>query len=160
MNLIFEHDDAQLWYDSRHRILKAIWFNDVSLEAFKGLVTEGVKIMEAVDSAHIMFDRRHLDGFSVEARIWLKHDFMNRGGDGRRLIKKIRKIAAIQTPSAMGQIAVSVFSKILLFFNPKLLYNLYSNDKEAYAWLKNIPSMNVLPTVVQKGNAFSRFFGF
>lgn len=144
MELVFEHDDAQLWYDTEYRILKAIWFDEVSEEAFKGLVLTGASILDKIDSVHIVFDRRKLDNFSAEARVWFKYDFMRKGGDGRRLIKRVRKMAAIKGSSIIGHIASTIIAKILLIFNPQLNYKIFDDDRAAEGWVRSLPKLTSL----------------
>lgn len=139
MELIYDHKDAKLWYDSDNAILKAKWYGQVGVEGFKGLVLMGAEIMEQVNHAHFIFDRRQFENFSPESRIWLKYDFMNKGGDGRRLIRKVKKMAAIKSSSMIGQIAAKVFSKILLFFNPHIEYRTFANEVEAECWIRGLP---------------------
>ena len=138
MKLVYEHENAQLWYDPNHKILKAIWFGEVGFEAFANLLTRGAQVLNASDYGHIIFDRRELNNFSAEARIWFKQEFMKKGGDGRRLIKKVRKIAAVKGTGTIGQLASAVFGKILLIFNPKLKYRVFENNDVADLWVKRI----------------------
>lgn len=141
MELVFEHDQAQLWYDSEFRILKAIWFGEVSEEAFSGLVLKGAEILDKLDAAHIIFDRRKLDVFSAEARVWFKYDFMRKDGEGRKLIKRVRKMAAIKGASVIGHITSTVAAKLLLLFNPKLDYKVFNNDRIAEGWVMALPKL-------------------
>lgn len=152
-----------MWFDSEYNIFKVKWIGVVSYNTFRGLILCGRDILEHLEYAHFLFDRRELDSFSAEARVWLKYDFMKRGGDGRRLIKRIRRIAAIKSPSIIGQIAASVFSKIFVFFNPKLTYRTFSDDISAECWVKGIPLLEDMalqaPRSERKGNFLTRLFG-
>lgn len=159
MKLIYEHKEALLWYDEESRIIKAEWIGVVDLEAFCTVLLNGGSILNKIDNAYLILDRRRFENFTPEARIWLKKDFMNRGGSGRKLIRRVRKIAAIRSSNPLGQVTVTTMAKLLLFFNPHLDYKTFDEEKEADAWLRaNIYSRNMMNSST-KQSWFDRFLG-
>lgn len=162
MKLVFETSEAKMWFDAEHKIFKVQWFGVVNYDSFRGLILCGRDILEKLEYAHFLFDRRQLDSFSADARVWLKYDFMKKGGDGRRLIKRIRRIAAVKSSSVIAQIAAQVFSKIFMFFNPSLRYRTFSDELSAECWVKGIPLLQDMAAqttkVERKGNFLTRLF--
>lgn len=162
MKLIFEHKEAKLWYDSEFRILKAVWYGEVSLDAFQSLVLKGSEVLRSIEAVHLIFDRSKLDNFTAEARVWFKHDFMSKEGEGRKLIKKVRKLAAVKGASILGQITSSMVGKVLLLFNPRLNYKIFEDERNAEGWTKSLPLLSkesiINQNITQKRGLFRFLF--
>ena len=159
MKLIYEHKEAMLWYDEESRIIKVEWIGTVDLEAFCAVLLNGGSILNKTDNAYLLLDRRRFVNFTPEARIWFKKDFMNRGGSGRRLIRRVRKIAAIKSSNPLGQVTVSMMAKLLLFFNPYLDYKTFDEEKEANDWVSTIINSRKVMMPSNKLGWFDRLLG-
>lgn len=137
MRILYEADDAVLKYDDEKRIFKFIWNGVVSHDTLKPLVLTACRITENIDRADIIFDRRKLESYSPDARIWLKHDFMK--NDGKRLMKKIHKIAAINSSSSFAQVVSTVLVGALKFYNKDIKYKIFEDDDRAMRWISGQP---------------------
>lgn len=153
METLFEADDAVLKYDHQRRVFKFIWNGEVSFQTLKPLVEKACEITESVENASIIFDRRKLISYAPDARIWLKHSFMK--SEGKRLMMKIKKIAALNSKSPFAQVISKVLVGALKFYNRKIQYKVFESEEEATNWIYANP---VSMQAANKGKSWFSIF--
>lgn len=152
MRTVFEAPDAKFEVDEIHSIFSFTWKGTVSEESVKKIMTLASKAGVLLEEVHWFLDRRKLDGYSPEARIWLKNDFMNEVG--KDLISKTDRIAAVNSHSPMSQVSSNVLIDALKRLNDKIEYQEFDMPLPGLNWLQNIIEE---PAPVKKKKR--RFFG-
>ena len=135
MRVLYESENATLKYDENNQLFKFIWNGVISLETLKRVVMETAHIVEKVDSASLFFDRRELESYSPEAKDWIKNDFMKK--DGKRLMKKIDKIAAVSSKSVFAQLVSTLLVGVLRLYNRSIKYKVFESENAASEWILN-----------------------
>lgn len=134
METIYESSQVLFQYDEEFKILKAKWTGQVTTEEFKHVIMTGARIIHNTEGfTSIILDRSELDEFSTESRVWLKQDFMR--NDGRVLIKKVKKLAAIKPSTTFATVMTTVFSAIFQIANPNMEYKVFEKPDEAAEWI-------------------------
>lgn len=134
MKTLFQAEDAAVYFDENQNIFKFVWNGVVSYKSLKPLVLRVRDQCEKIDHGYFIFDRRNLKSYAADARVWLRHDFFKT--DGKRLIQKIDKMAAIDSSSALQQVVSGlIVNKIFKFYNPNIQYKFFAREEEATQWL-------------------------
>ena len=119
MRILFEADDAILQFDEQNNIYQFGWKGTVGYVSASQTLSLAAELSKDLEKVHWLVDRRNLDGYSPEARIWIKDDFVNKVG--KDLIMKIDKIAVMESESPIANLSSSVLSKAILEVNPETI---------------------------------------
>ncbi|MFY0624743.1 MAG: hypothetical protein JXR07_00495 [Reichenbachiella sp.] len=151
MRTVFEAPDATFEVDEIHSIFSFSWNGIVSEKSVKRVMTLASKSSAILEDVHWFIDRRNLEGYSPEARIWLKNEFVNEVG--KELISKTDRIAAVNSDSPMSKLSSNVLIDALKKINSDIDYQEFDIPKPALNWLQNIIE-DVKPSKKKR-----RFFG-
>ena len=152
MQKAFSAPDANFEIDLENSLFTFAWKGTVSEKSVKRILTLASNASSDMKSCHWLIDRRELDGYSPEARIWIKNNFMK--ATGTDLISKTDKIAAINSESAMAQVSSNVLIDALQKLNPKIGYKEFDMPAPAINWLSG--KSDPLPEVKKKRGLFGR----
>jgi hypothetical protein len=133
MRILFEADDAILQFDEQNNIYQFGWKGTVGYVSASQTLSLAAELSKDLEKVHWLVDRRNLDGYSPEARIWIKDDFVNKVG--KDLIMKIDKIAVMESESPIANLSSSVLSKAILEVNPKIEAKVFDYTQPASNWL-------------------------
>lgn len=133
MKVLFEADDATLKFDEHNSIFTFVWNGTISLNTLKSVVLETARHVDKMESASLFFDRRKLESYAPEAKSWIKNDFMKK--DGKILIKKIDKIAAVNSKSTFAQLLSTLLVGVLRLYNRNIDYKVFDEPSPALDWL-------------------------
>ncbi|MGL1888788.1 MAG: hypothetical protein OCD76_19915 [Reichenbachiella sp.] len=137
MKRIFEADDAIFDFDEDSATLSFTWKGIVSESTAKTVLTRAIKAAYLLENIHWLIDRRQLEAYAPEARIWIKNDFVN--GKGKELIQKTDKMAAVLAHDPMAQVSSKVMINLLREQNPKIEYKEFDVVAPASNWLIGLP---------------------
>lgn len=153
MATLFESADAVFQYDEKHSTFQFGWKGIVGLSSMRKAMLMASDIAEGLDRVHWLVDRRALEGYSPECRIWLKHDFAKK--EGVAMIKKIDKIAVLESESPIATISSNVLAESIKKANPEIASKTFDYIQSASNWLAGV----VPPPVKEKKSKLKKLFG-
>ncbi len=139
----FSAPDAHLLIEEDKSLFTFTWKGTVSEKTVRRILTLASNVGEDLDKVHWLIDRTNLDGYSAEARIWLKNNFMQ--GTGTDFINKTDKIAAVNSNSAIAQVSSNVLIDALQKINSNIEYKEFDMKGPAINWLLGIEEEKTEP---------------
>lgn len=133
MRTIFEANDAKFEVDDDLSIFSFTWNGVVSETSVKKIFSVASRACAVMESLHWLIDRRNLEGYSPEARVWIKENLIQKLG--KELIDKTDKIAAVESESAIAQVSSNVLIDAIRKVNPKIEYQEFDIPGPASNWL-------------------------
>lgn len=133
MRTIYESEDARFEVDDDLSIFSFTWIGTVGETSVKKIFNIASRACVVMDSLHWLIDRRKLDGYSPEARLWIKEKLIQ--SLGKELLAKTDNIAAIHSQSPMAQVSSNVLIDALRKVNPKIEYKEFDIPGPASNWL-------------------------
>ncbi|SHK26242.1 hypothetical protein SAMN04488028_1045 [Reichenbachiella agariperforans] len=133
MKTIYEANDAILEFDEEKTTLYITWKGEVSETSVIKVLSLAAKASYLTDTIHWLIDRRQLESYEAEARIWVKNDFIDKVG--KELIQKTDKIAAVMSDSAMAQVSSNVLIDLIVEQNPNIAFKEFDMVLPASNWL-------------------------
>ena len=120
MKILFEADDAVFQFDEENHTFQFGWKGTVTYPSIRRVMLMAIDVAKNMDKVHWLIDRRDLDSYEAEARIWIKNEFIL--NQGKSMIGKIDKIAAIESQSQMGKLASNVLTAAIKKENPAIVW--------------------------------------
>ena len=133
MKVIHEAADGVFKVDDENDIYSFTWIGTVSEETTKRILSVASKAIAAKDKINWLVDRHEQDGFTPEARVWIKTRFIT--DLGIELIKKTHKVAAIVSQHEITEITSSVMMDAIQKVNPRIEYRSFDGAGYALNWL-------------------------
>lgn len=136
MRIIFEAKDAVFQFDEENSTFQFGWNGTVSLASMQKVMMAATELATEMESVHWLVDRRSLEGYTPECRIWIKNDFSQ--NDGQQMIKKIDKIAVLESESPMATLSSNVLAESIKKVNPNIESRAFDYAQPASNWLAGI----------------------
>ena len=136
MRTLFEAADAIFQFDEENTTFQFGWKGTVGLASMQQVMRMASEIANGHKSVHWLVDRRALEGYDPECRIWIKNEFVNK--EGRDMILKIDKIAVLESESPMATIASNVLADAIKKVNPSIESRAFDYAQPASNWLAGI----------------------
>lgn len=153
MKTLFESPDAIFQCDEERHIFQFGWKGNVSLTSMRKVMLMANDIAEELDQVHWLVDRRALEGYSPECRIWIKHDFVQK--EGITMIKKVDKIAVLESESPIATISSNILAESIKKANPEITSKTFDYLQSASNWLAG-----AVPTPAkEKTSKLKKLFG-
>ncbi|MEP2024479.1 MAG: hypothetical protein ABJH98_13815 [Reichenbachiella sp.] len=154
MKTLFEAEDAIFQFDEDNTTFQFGWKGTVGLASMQKIMRMAIAIAKEHENVHWLVDRRSLEGYDGECRIWIKNDFVNK--EGKDMILKIDKIAVLESESPMATIASNVLAEAIKKVNPSIESQKFDYTQPASNWLAGIV---VEEPVVEKKSKLRKLFG-
>lgn len=136
MKTLFEAEDAIFQFDEDNTTFQFGWKGTVGLVSMQKVMRMATEIAKAHDNVHWLVDRRSLEGYSPECRIWIKNDFVQK--EGREMLLKIDKIAVLESKSPMATLSSNVLAEAIKKTNPSIESKAFDYVQPASNWLAGI----------------------
>lgn len=153
MKIIFEAKDAVFQFDEENSTFQFGWKGTVSLASMQKVMLSATELAKGMKSVHWLVDRRSLEGYTPECRIWIKNDFSQ--DKGKEMILKIDKIAVLESESPMATLSSNVLAESIKKVNPSIESKAFDYAKSASNWLAGIEAQ----PVVEKKSGLRKLFG-
>lgn len=153
MKTLFEAKDAIFQFDEENSTFQFGWKGTVSLSSMQQLMRLAIEIAQELPSVHWLVDRRSLEGYAPECRIWIKNDFVQ--NEGNEMIKKIDKIAVLESESPMATLSSNVLADAIKNVNPSIESKAFDYVQPASNWLAGI----IPEPVAEKKSGLRKLFG-
>lgn len=154
MKTLFEAEDAIFQFDEENTTFQFGWKGTVGLASMQKIMRMATEIAKKHENVHWLVDRRALEGYDAECRIWIKNDFVKK--DGKDMILKIDKIAVLESESPMATIASNVLAEAIKNVNPSIESKTFDYAQPASNWLAGIVAQE---PVVEKKKGLRKLFG-
>ena len=154
MKTLFEAEDAIFQFDEDNTTFQFGWKGTVGLDSMQKIMRMASEIAKEHTNVHWLVDRRALEGYDGECRIWIKNDFVNK--EGTEMLKKIDKIAVLESESPMATISSNVLAEAIKKINPSIESKVFDYTQPASNWLAGIV---VEEPVVEKKSKLRKLFG-
>lgn len=154
MKILFEADDAVFQFDEENHTFLFGWKGTVSYPSIRKAMLIAIDMAKDLDKVHWLIDRRNLEGYAGEARIWIKNEFIL--NQGKSMIAKIDKIAAIESESAMGKLSSNVLTAAIKKANPSIETKEFDYPQPASNWLAGITPQEPVQSKSRVRKLFSR----
>lgn len=154
MKILFEADDAIFQFDEDNTTFQFGWKGTVGLPSMQKIMRMASEIAESFKTVHWLVDRRALEGYDAECRIWIKNDFVNK--EGTEMLKKIDKIAVLESESPMATISSNVLAEAIKKVNPSIESKVFDYAQPASNWLAGIVPE---PAPEKKKSKLKKLFG-
>ncbi|UXX77778.1 hypothetical protein N7E81_10390 [Reichenbachiella carrageenanivorans] len=136
MKILFEADDAIFQFDEEHTTFQFGWKGIVELTSMQQVMRMATEIAKEHENVHWLVDRRTLEGYTPECRIWIKNDFVTK--EGKEMIMKIDKIAVLESESVMAAISSNILAEAIKKVNPSIESETFDFALPASNWLAGI----------------------
>lgn len=153
MKVLFEAEDAIFQFDEDHTTFLFGWKGTVGLASMQKVMQMATEIAENFDNVHWLVDRRALEGYSPECRIWIKNDFVQK--DGKEMLVKIDKIAVLESASPMATLSSNILAETIKKVNPSIESKAFDYVQPASNWLAGIVAE---PVVEKKKSGLKKLF--
>lgn len=154
MKILFEAEDAIFQFDEENTTFQFGWKGTVGLKSMQKVMRMATEIAKEHDNVHWLVDRRALEGYDGECRIWIKSDFVSK--EGKEMIMKIDKIAVLESESPMATIASNVLAEAIKKVNPSIESKAFDYAQPASNWLAGIV---VEEPIIEKKSKLRKLFG-
>ncbi|MEP1095856.1 MAG: hypothetical protein ABJG78_12145 [Cyclobacteriaceae bacterium] len=131
--VILELNGSIVAVDYESKIVKIEWHGVVDLDTATELLEKGADMIESGYCNRLLLNRENLKEFSTEARVWIKQDLLK--NRGKRLVRKVGKVATVRSSSAMGSIFANFISSGIQLVFPSLKLSNFDSENEAFDWL-------------------------
>ncbi|MEO9806633.1 MAG: hypothetical protein ABJF04_25455 [Reichenbachiella sp.] len=152
MKTLFEAEDAIFQFDEDNTTFQFGWKGTVGLVSMQKIMRMATEIASDFKNVHWLVDRRALEGYSPECRIWIKNDFVQK--DGKEMLVKIDKIAVLESESPMATLSSNVLADAIKKVNPSIESKTFDYVQPASNWLAGI----VVEPVVEKKSGLRKLF--
>ncbi|MEO9967500.1 MAG: hypothetical protein ABJF11_17015 [Reichenbachiella sp.] len=152
MKVIFEAEDAIFQFDEENTTFQFGWKGTVGLASMQKVMRMAVGIALELEHVHWLVDRRALEGYSPECRIWIKNDFVQ--SEGKEMLVKIDKIAVLESESPMATLSSNVLAETIKKVNPSIESKTFDYVQPASNWLAGI----IPEPVVEKKSGLRNLF--
>ncbi|MEP5613660.1 MAG: hypothetical protein ABJP45_15520 [Cyclobacteriaceae bacterium] len=131
--VILELNSSVVSVDYESKIVKIEWHGVVDLNTASLLLEKGADMIESGYCTKLLLNRENLQEFSTEARLWIKQDLLN--NRGKRLVRKVSRVATVRSASAMGGVFANFISSGIKLVFPSLKLSNFDSENEAFDWL-------------------------
>ena len=119
--------------DKKNKVVKIVWNGIVSEETAKVMLTTGADLIDSGLCDKLLLNRKGLEEFSTEARVWIKQDLLK--NRAKKLVNKVSKVATINSSTIMGGIFANFISTAIKLVFPNLTMTKFESEEEAMNWL-------------------------
>lgn len=133
MRIVHEAEDAIFMVDDEKNVFSFTWKGTVTEETAKRILGIAAKAAATMDSAHWIIDRTEQEGYTTEARVWIKTKFLE--SLGKELINKTEKIAAVKSNFTISEISSGVIMDTIMEINPDITYQKFESPLAAKNWI-------------------------
>lgn len=154
--LIFKAEDAAFEVDRELETFYFTWHGEVSEKSARRILSRASEACALLKNVNWFIDRRKSAGFSGEARIWIKTEFLE--DIGKDLIEKTLKIAALNSSHPIAELSANVLLEAITTINPSIEYKAFEMPGTAKKWLVGEACEGVGEDEPQKKKR-RRFFG-
>ncbi len=118
--------------DKKNKITKISWYGKVDVKIASDLLNRAGDAVEFDGFTKLLVDRRKLDEFDTEARVWIKDLLKTRA---KRIARKVDKVALINAKSSMGKIFSNMMATAISLILPNMKMKKFDDYDEAEKWL-------------------------
>lgn len=134
MKLISDLATTKSMVDYERKLFVGIIQGDVILEDYKKLLICVADLVKGNEVENILIDRQNANKVDAESRIWVKDVYIK---EHMSAVNKVKKVAVVQTKSAIGSIHSKALYSTLSVFYPNLTLKPFKNYDDAMEWVKS-----------------------
>ncbi|WP_109832121.1 hypothetical protein [Reichenbachiella versicolor] len=133
MRLIHEAEDGIFELDEEKHIFSITWKDTVSEATVSRILGLAAKAVSAMEVVHWILDRREQDGFTPEARVWIKTRFLE--NMGIEAMQKTDRMAGINSLHEITEITSDILMESIKKINPDIVYHKFESPILAQEWV-------------------------
>jgi len=153
MKTLYEAEDAIFQFDKGNVTFQFSWRGTVGLTSMQKIMRMATEIAKEYQNVHWLVDRRSLEGYSAECRIWIKNDFITK--EGKDMLVKVDKIAVLESESPIATLSSNILAEAIKKANPSIESKFFDYTQPASNWLAGI----VVEASPEKKSKLRGFFG-
>lgn len=130
---ILEKDQNILMVNRQDGIIKVVWGENVNLTSTKIILNKAAILVGEGDYDKIILDRKKLHHFEIEARIWIKNNFLD--NKAKKLVQNIVRVAAIDPTDVKGRVFANFVNAGIRLIFPTISLSHFQEEEAAISWL-------------------------